>query len=277
MNMYFACDIGGTKTRVAVSNDCFKFDDPVIFETPNNPADGLELIIATVKRLAGKKDWSSKNIEAVAVGIAGVLNDDHSLLLKSPHLPNWEGVPIKSKIEKKLGTKAHIENDTDIVGLGEAINGAGRGFEICVYITISTGIGGVKIVKGKFEKNRYGFEPGFQILNNETGDNWEDLCSGTAIEEKFKMHPKEVAKTEHWHELETNVAIGLNNSILHWSPDVVVLGGSMSRDFDLQSLTQRVKRIMRIHPNIPEIRIAELDSIGGIYGGFAFLRQYYRL
>jgi glucokinase len=270
--MYFACDIGGTKTRIAASQDCVKFDDPVIEETPDNPADGIDLVIETISRLAG-----DEKIDAVAVGIAGVLNETHSFLLKSPHLPDWERIPIKEKIERALETKVHVENDTDIVGLGEAMAGSGRGFEICVYITVSTGIGGVKINRGKFEKNRYGFEPGFQILNVETGENWEDLASGTAVEKKFGMHPKDVAQSEHWNQIEEYVAMGLHNSIIHWSPDVIVLGGSMSRDFDAKRMQKKIAKYMKIHPTIPEIRIAKLGSIGGIHGGFAFLRQYYNL
>jgi predicted NBD/HSP70 family sugar kinase len=270
--MYFACDIGGTQMRIAGSKDCVHFDKPIIEETPDRPEEGLLLIIDTIKRLAG-----SQNIDAVSIGIAGVLNQEHSFLLKAPHLGKWERLPIKEKIEKALKTKVHIENDTDIVGLGEAMSGAGRGYEICVYITVSTGIGGVKIINGKFEKNRYGFEPGFQILNNETGQNWEDLSSGTAVEKKFGMHPKDVAKTSDWDEVENNVAIGLHNCILHWSPDVIVLGGAMSRDFDFSRLKDKISARMQIHPDLPDIKKAELDSIGGIYGGFAFLRQYYSL
>ena len=275
--MYFACDIGGTQTRIAVSNDCVKFEEPIIKDTPKNPEDGLRLIIDTIKELARQTNPSDPKINGVVIGIAGVLNEQHSFLLKSPNLGSWEMIPIKEKLEKELETKVFVENDTDIVGLGEAISGAGRGFEICVYITISTGIGGVKIVNGKFEKNHYGFEPGFQILNNKTLENWQDLCSGTAVEKKHGMHPKDVARTDAWEEVEQNVAVGLNNSIVHWSPDVVVIGGSMARDFNLDSIKEKVTSLMRIHPTLPEIRIAELGSIGGIYGGFTFLKQYYNI
>lgn len=270
--MYFACDIGGTKTRIAMSLDCVKFDDPIIEQTPDNPADGIQLVIETIQRLS-----KGEKIDAVAVGIAGVLNETHSFLLKSPHLISWEKIPIKEKMERSLDTKVHLENDTDIVGLGEAVAGSGRGFDICVYITISTGIGGVKIIKGKFEKNRYGFEPGFQILNVETGENWEDLASGTAVEKKFGMHPKDIAQSNNWDKIEEYVAMGLHNSIVHWSPDVIVLGGSMSRDFDAERMRNKIFKYMKIHPTIPEVRIAELGSIGGVHGGFAFLRQYYSL
>lgn len=271
--MYFACDIGGTKMRIAQSEDCRDFSEPIIEETPARPEDGINLLIETILRMANGRE----KIDAVAVGLAGVLNEDHTFLIRSPHLSNWERIPLAEKLQKALNTKIHIENDTDIVGLGEALAGAGRGYEIVVYITVSTGIGGVKIVKGKFEKNRFGFEPGFQILNHQTGENWEELCSGTAVEKKFHLHPKEVAKTKDWEEIEKNVSIGLHNSILHWSPDVLVLGGSMSKDFDVEKIKKQISAMMKIHPSLPEMKIAELGSIGGIYGGFAFLKNYYNL
>lgn len=278
--MYIACDIGGTKFRVAKSKDFINFSEPVIEETPDSPREGIEFIIETIKNVSGTDE-----IKGVCIGIAGVLDRNHNQLLKSPHLPDWERIDLKEKFQRGLAglgensgsPKIYIENDTDIVGLGEAVSGAGRGFEICTYITISTGIGGVKVVNGQFEKNRHGFEPGFQILNNETGENFEDLCSGTAVEQKFNQHPKDVAKTEAWQEIEQNIAIGLHNSIIHWSPDVLVIGGSMSKDLEADRIAGLINSLMKIHPELPEIRIAELGSIGGIHGGFAFLKQKFDL
>lgn len=266
--MYIACDIGGTKTRIAGSTDLNGFDEPVIEETPDNPEDGLKLIVENAKKLAGEE-----KIDGICVGIAGVLNQEHEYLIKSPHLNAWEKVPIKEFLSKELDTNVYLENDTDLVGLGEATDGAGKGKEIVVYITISTGVGGVKIVKGSFVENRFGFEPGFLILNNETLENFEDLCSGTAVEKKFGMHPKEVAKTDDWQEIEKNICVGLHNCILTWSPDVLVVGGSMSKDLDADRLKKGIGDLMKIHPSLPEIKIAELGSTGGLNGGFAFIKS----
>jgi glucokinase len=54
-------------------------------------------------------------------------------------------------------------------GLGEAVFGAGKGREIVVYMTISTGVGGARIVGGKIDASAMGFEPGHQII---------DACGG---------------------------------------------------------------------------------------------------
>jgi predicted NBD/HSP70 family sugar kinase len=275
--MYIACDIGGTKFRIAGSKDLKNFTEPVIKDTPDSPEEGLKEIAETIKEIVNQPNYKDEKLEAVVFGIAGVLNADHSELIRSPHLPAWEKVPLKEILGKTIfeinpEAKIYIENDTDIVGLGEAVDGAGKGFEIVVYITVSTGIGGVKVVNGKFEKNRFGFEPGHQILNNQSEKNWEELASGTAVEARYGKHPKEVAQTEAWAEVEHNIAVGLHNSILHWSPDVVVVGGSMAKDLDADRLKKGIKDLMKIHPEVPEIKIAKLGSIGGIHGGFAFLK-----
>jgi glucokinase len=265
---YFVCDIGGTKTRIARSRDLESFDEPIIVETPSDSTTGLNLIGENILALS-----EGQKIFAVSAGIAGVLNADHSALLKSFHLPTWQNLPIKDILESKLDTKVYLENDTSIVGLGEALYGAGKGFSKVAYISISTGIGGVKIFDGKFERNKFGFEPGFQILNHTTKENFEDLASGTFVQQKFGMHPKEVAQTENWEAIVDVIAVGLHNSIVHWSPEVLVVGGSMSNDLKANILEQKISAMMKIHPELPKIKIAELGSIGGLYGGLAFLKE----
>ena len=64
-----------------------------------------------------------------------------------------------------LLTDGYLANDSDLDGLGEATVGAGKGFNIVAYITVSTGIGGVRIVGGKIDVSTYGFEPGHQIID----------------------------------------------------------------------------------------------------------------
>jgi len=264
---YFVCDIGGTKTRIARSTDLEKFDEPVIVETPGDAQSGLDLIIKNILELS-----EGQKIFAVCAGIAGVLDSEHKTLLKSFHLPTWQNISIKETLEGKLNTKVYLENDTSIVGLGEAVSGAGRGFSNVVYISISTGIGGVNVIDGKYVDNKFGYEPGFQILNHVTKENFEDLASGTFVQNKFGMHPKEVAQTENWEPIVDVIAVGLHNSIVHWSPDILVVGGSMSNDLKADILTEKISAIMKIHPSLPVIKIAELGSIGGLYGGLAFLK-----
>lgn len=271
--MYIACDIGGTNTRVACSADCHSFEEPIIFDTPEKAEDGLEKILATIDDLI-----QGERVEGVTIGVAGVLDETHSKLLKSPHLPGWIDFNLRELLEKKFGLAVYIENDTDLVGLGEYYDGAGREpnnlqYEIAVYVTVSTGIGGVKIVNGEFDFNRFGFEPGHMILNAKTNETWEELASGDAVERKFGKKPKVVAQTLDWEDIEHYIAVGLHNVILCWSPDILIVGGAMAKDLDAKRLKEKITQLMKIHPRLPIIKLAKLGSLGGIYGGFALLRK----
>ena len=158
---YVLFDIGGTKTRVAVSEDLKKFGDPVKFDTPANSAAGVKEVVSAVESL------TSKPIRGVAGGIRGILNHDHTELIYDPGgaLEGWIEKPWLKDLEKALKAPVTVQNDAAIVGLGEAVFGAGKGEDIVVYHTVSTGVGGARIVNGTISPVEYGFEPGHQILD----------------------------------------------------------------------------------------------------------------
>jgi len=101
-------------------------------------------------------------------------------------------------LEEILEVPVFLRNDTAIVGLGEAHAGAGKGHEIVVYITVSTGVGGVRIIKGEIAKNQFGFEIGHQIIDLdgsvcpscEKPVDLENMISGRATEQRLKIKPE---------------------------------------------------------------------------------------
>ena len=270
--MYIVADIGGTKTRIAASRELEKLGDPVIVDTPQRYDEGIAQIIEHSKALAG-----GENIDAMALDVTGLVSEDGKMPLTSPHLPDWRGKPLAREIEAALTTRVHLLNDTAQVGLGEAVYGAGSGARIVVYVTVSTGVNGVRIVDQKIDPAAYGFEIGGQYLflggNPKT---LEDLVSGRAIQEKYEVHPKQIEKDSPvWEELARTFAYGLHNTILHWSPNRVVLGGSMFNDIGIsvERVRAHLEEIMNKFPEVPEIVHSSLGDIGGLWGGIARLKQ----
>jgi predicted NBD/HSP70 family sugar kinase len=269
--MYILADIGGTKMRIARSNDLLSFDQPIVIETPQRYEDGLQRLVDSALSLA-----QGKTIEAMAVGFPGVLSHDKRSILSSEHLQGWAGHMFQSDIERAALTSVSLENDTALVGLGEAVYGAGRHGSIVAYITISTGVNGVRIVDSAIDRTSLGFEIGGQYLTiDDKLSTLEELVSGSAIHEKYGMHPRELGiNSPVWEELAPIVAIGIHNTILHWSPDTVIFGGSMMNEIGIsvESVTGHVQRIMKKFPNIPSIVHSSLHDEGGLYGGMARLR-----
>lgn len=271
--MYIVADIGGTKTRVARSHDLEKFDEPVIIDTVQDYEKGIEAFSEAIGKAAG-----GEKIDAIATDLAGVLSHDKRMVTGARHLPFWRSHDIVGELEKKFDTKVYMENDTAQVGLGEAVFGAGKGASIVVYITVSTGVNGIRIVDGVIEKAALGFEIGGQYLSiGEPSRTLEDFISGKAISEKYGVSsPKMIDKDSTvWEELAQYTAYGVHNTILHWSPNRVVLGGSMFNEIGIKvdAVHANVQKIMKKFPEVPEIVHSSLGDLGGLWGGLAILKS----
>lgn len=264
--MFLFYDIGGTNTRIGISHDGSSLDEQYTFETETDYKKGFEKLINQTK-----VHIDIKKVKTIIAGLPGNLSEDKSFLQRSPHLPNWENQNFNLDLKKYFECPIYLENDTALVGLGEAIFGAGKGSEIVGYITISTGVGGVRIENGKIDANRYGFEIGHQhIKDNLT---LEELVSGTVISQKYNMHPRDILDEKVWNEYTDDLALGISNMILFWSPDIIVVGGSMSRSVLFERLEKKVEDSTDILKKIPRIVKSELDTVGGLYGGLAYIQN----
>lgn len=275
---YVLFDIGGTKTRVAVSEDLKTFTEPIKFKTPPKFDDGIKEILAAVKEL------TNEPIRGCAGGIRGFLNHDKTELVNDDKLAGWMDKPLVETLKKKLKTEVYLENDSAIVGLGEAHFGAGVGHDIVVYHTVSTGVGGARIDHGEIDHYAEGFEPGHQILDidhtilgEDVEPTLQNLVSGSALEERTGVKPYEIPQEDAvWDQLAMYLAHGLRNTILYWSPDVIVLGGSMivgdPRIF-LDDIVRHTNEVLGEDIPSPPIVDAKLGDVGGLYGAMARLDQ----
>lgn len=270
-------DIGGTKIRVAVSHDGRTFKEPKIAPTPKDFNQGMSVF----KKLADDALGGSQ-VKIVAGGVPGVLNRGRSTIFKLPNLPEWDGKPIKRELEKMFGASVYIENDSALVGLGEATKGAGKAYNIVAYVTVSTGIGGARIVGRKIDQRAIGFEPGWQIVNQaDLGKDTNSAylgyyISGNYLEKRLGKKIKDIENEVLHENMSAYLASGLYNSILHWSPDVVILGGSMITGVNpipLDIVEDKLRKLLTIFPEIPEIKKASLGDFGGIYGALELIRD----
>lgn len=269
--MKIIADIGGTKTRIACSNDLLGFSEPVIYDTPREYAVGIRRFIETAQKIAG-----SEHIDGVQIGIRGTIVRERGAIKDSHILTDWSEKPLCHEIAVALSAHVDIENDVATVAMGEAHFGAGKDTSIVAYITVSTGVNGCRIVDGKIDRSRQGFEIGGQYLNIEPTITFEEMVSGTTVSRQYKMHPKDLGKDhELWQELAQLCAYGVHNTILHWSPDKVVLGGSMFNEIGISVplVAENIKKIMTKFPNVPEIVHSSLGDVGGLWGAIAILRQ----
>lgn len=278
--MYLLFDIGGTRTRIALSEDGETFGDPIIFSTPKKYDEALTEFGNIVQ-----KNFSDKKISAASVGLPCVFDEKFNKIIAAHNLPLWTGQPIKNDLSKVFSAPVYLENDASLAGLGEAIKGAGKNHKIVAYITVGTGIGGARIVDKKIDRKASGFEPGHQIIDvdkswfseKERGSedylDFGDMISGSALERRFGVKAHELNDEEVWDEVAKMLSVGLGNTILHWSPDVVVLGGGLVSKISIEKVKTNLKKVLKTFPIHPEIKKAELGDLGGLHGALSYLKQ----
>lgn len=277
--MYILFDIGGTKTRVSGSNDLLTFSEPIKFETPLSYAEGIRAIINAIDVIRG-----NSHIKTIAGGIRGPLNHEKTGIISERKLTDWVGRSIVGALSEQFHAPTYLENDTAIVGLGEANYGAGKGYEIVAYHTVSTGVGGARFVHGKLDITSIGFEPGHQILDIDRSilghaipHTLENLVSGTALEKRSGTKPYEISQNDPvWNQLAKWLAYGLKNTITYWSPHSIVLGGSMvvgNPRIMLDDIILYTKEVLDGLVPCPPIVDAEFRDDGGLYGAMALIRE----
>lgn len=261
-------DIGGTNIRIGFSLDGKTLSQTKIIPTPRDFDQGIQDLKQVTDELSG-----GQKIEGVAGGIAGVLDKDRLGLAKSAHVSGWAGKPLKKALEEAFATSVKLENDTAIEGLGEANFGAGAGKGIVGFITIGTGVGGVRIVGGQIDKNSLGFEPGHQIIIPDGNDcqcegkgHLESYVGGSYLQNLYGKKGEEITDPQTWDQISKFLSIGLYNTIVHWSPDIIVLGGSVTKSIPLDNLKNHLAEIMHVYPESPEIVKATLGDQAGLYG-----------
>lgn len=266
--MFLLFDIGGTTTRMAISQTGEVLDDVKLFPTNHNFQEAME----QMEREADEFSRGEK-YDAVVGGVRAY-NKKTGTLFHQPNFPMWDNEPLLDKMKEMWGS-VYLENDAAIVGLGEATRGAGKDYKIVAYVTLSTGVGGCRITNGKIDDTDYGFEPGNMIVNG-TGEQvqcLEQLVSGSAIEKKYGKSPFQLEDSSAWDEIVENVAVGLTNVAVMWSPEIIVLGGSVPQKINFEKVNEAFKRHCKIYPEVPRVVKAEIDEQGGLYGGLSYLQK----
>lgn len=264
-------DIGGTNLRLAVTRDGKHLHMPTVIRTPKEYHHGLKAMASLVPSING-----GKRVSVLSGGITGPIDAKLGGLSSSTNLPRWVGKPLVNDLRRLFHAPVYLNNDAALGGLGEAHFGAGRGYDIVVFVTVSTGVGGTRIIDGRIDRAASGFEPGHQIIAMRHGRHPETLehrISGGSIKRRYKKNPWEIRSQAVWKEVARELAVGLVNMTVTWSPEVVILGGAMFKKpgIDVRVVQRYLKEYLTAAP-VPIIVESQLRSYAGLYGAMAYLK-----
>lgn len=275
----------------------------------------LSRLIASIKDLLEKAELSLARIEGICIASAGIIDMNEGIVTVSPNLPGWHDVPLRNKIEHHFGIKTYLLNDASAAALGEYTLGAGRKCSNVVYVTVSTGIGGGIIIGGHLYLGSSGSagEIGHMTIKTNgplcyCGNRGclEIMASGTAIAKEAislvkkgkltslnemvgsqvdDITAKEVSiAAQNDDELArsiifkaaTYLGIGIANVINILNPEIVIIGGSVSKIGDLLFEPVR-QQVLKLAFKLPVQKVHIVPSVlgdaAGLIGGALFIQQ----
>ncbi|MEO7617389.1 MAG: ROK family protein [Candidatus Saccharibacteria bacterium] len=268
--MKLVFDLGATTTRFGLSSDGVHLGRTLIVPTQAG-SDGPGAFIRASEAFVG-----NHKIQQIAGGVAGTIDREAGILLESPNLPEWSNVHLGQMLEAAFGIVPLLENDTAVVGLGEVIAYGRKG--ITAYVTVSTGVNGARYVDGALDRSTYGFELGREFIPTAKGElkTLEELISGHMLQQRYGRLPSTIDDPAVWEAEAGYLALGLYNMMLMWSPAVIILGGSMMNDIDIKLVAHKMSLLPKVFAKLPELRKAELDSLGGLYGALELIHAHKR-
>ncbi|MEJ2568643.1 MAG: ROK family protein, partial [candidate division WOR-3 bacterium] len=191
----------------------------------------------------------------IGVGFPGFICDGR--VHSPPNLPSVHELDLQKKLREETDRAVYIFNDADAYIMGEALYGAGKGNRVVAGLTLGTGVGGGFIIDGKVYTGSRGFaseyghmtiDPNgplchcgkkgcleafvgsYGIIGRYKSLSGEDLTV-REIFDKAKKDEEMALKVVN--EFGFYLSIGIKNIVEALDPDIVVLGGGVTKAGDI--------------------------------------------
>lgn len=222
--MIVAIDTGGTKTLVAAFDANGKVVRQAKFPTPKDLTEYLAVLTTTIREvLAGSTPT------CLSVALPGLI--ENGVMTWAGNL-TWRGVNIASLLAKDFNCSVIVDNDANLAGLAEA-RALAKIPKVCLYVTVSTGVGTGVIVNGQLSPHFSSVEGGHMVLEHDgVLRTWESFASGSAIYRTYGKLASEIKSKRTWHVIARNIATGLVALCPVIRPDVIVIGGGVGTHFE---------------------------------------------
>jgi glucokinase len=260
----------------------------------------LDRLFALGEKVLAAAGVPPESLLGTGIGCGGPLDPRTGVLLRPPHLPGWVDVPVAELARERYGLPAVLDNDGTAGAAGEWRFGAGRGCRHLLYLTVSTGIGGGLVLDGRTFRGAAGNggEPGHVTVRS--GGRTcrscgrvgclEAYASGTAIAERAveaaaaaaaagrstrllgrdRLTAADVSEAalqgdavacDVWEETVETLGSGLTSLVNVLEPELVVLGGGVTRAGE--QLLAPVRRAVAERAMGPAGRAARIVTASG--------------
>jgi glucokinase-like ROK family protein len=152
-------DIGATSLELALADVTGQIVQRCseVADVRNRPEQVLGRCVELMNQMRRAQGVPGDQILGIGVGVPGPVDFAHGVLVAPPLMMDWENFPIRSFFKEEFPSAfAVVDNDVNIMALGEQRAGDGAGVDHFIYVKIGTGIGAGIISNGKIHRGSDG-------------------------------------------------------------------------------------------------------------------------
>ncbi|MFF1570848.1 ROK family protein [Streptomyces sp. NPDC058293] len=145
---FLGVDIGATSVDAAVTNAELEvlghLSEPL--DVREGPVAVFERVLALAAKL--RDAGLAEHFDGAGIGVPGPVRFPEGVPVAPPIMPGWDGFPIREVLSQELGCPVLVDNDVNLMALGEQQAGVARSVRDFLCVKVGTGIGCGIVVAG---------------------------------------------------------------------------------------------------------------------------------
>jgi glucokinase-like ROK family protein len=138
---FAAVDLGATSIDLEVTNG--RLEPVVAYAEPADIRSGPRAILRRVSELLAKArtEGAYDKLDAIGIGVPGPVSFRDGVPVSPPIMPGWDRHPVREVLAREHGCPAVVDNDVNIMAVGERHGGVAHSVDDFLFVKIGTGIG----------------------------------------------------------------------------------------------------------------------------------------
>jgi len=138
---FAAVDLGASSIDVEVTNG--RLEPVAAYAEPADIRSGPKAILHRVNELLAKArvDGAYERLDAIGIGVPGPVSFRDGVPVSPPIMPGWDRFPVREFLTREHGCPSVVDNDVNIMAIGERHGGVAHSVDNFLLVKIGTGVG----------------------------------------------------------------------------------------------------------------------------------------
>ncbi len=297
-------DVGGTNIKLGLVTSSGRIIAKTNLITKSyihHPHHLIDALVAAIRILIKDNSKRIEDIAGIGIGLPGLVDVVRGVVVFLPNIPGWRDVPLCVMMRQKLNIPVFLDNDVNLITLGEWRLGIGKGYANLVCITLGTGVGGGLVLNNAlyrgeaFVAGEIGHLPlnergprcncgGYGCFERAVGNHFlQKKAAGLFRKKHIRLEDVYVLARggnrraiQFWDEIGTHIGNALVGVVNLLNPRLIIIGGGVASNyrFMVQAIRRTIKvRAMKVQKEMVAIVQAKLGADAGILGAHILVKE----